>query len=118
MKTVNLIRTLVIGLVLAGATGVYSYAAEPVKSSSDQLQKLINSKITYPEKAVRNCCTGSAYVIFSVDEDGTIKIDKIIADNAHIEQMVKDQMANINCKDLKVASFEHYKIKITFKLIG
>ena len=118
MKTVKLTRTIFIILMLVCISGISSYAAEPILATADYLQKVIKEGVKYPEKAVKNCCTGSVDVYFAVNEDGTIKIEKTYAENPHVENMVKDQLSSICCKGVKVASFEHYKITITFKLVG
>jgi hypothetical protein len=117
MKTVKLIRTLFVILMVICLSGISSFAAEPLLAPSDHLQKVISEGIKYPEKAVKNCCTGTVTVYFQVNEDGTIKIEKTYAENPHVEKMVKDQLSSICCKGVKVASFEHYKITITFKLV-
>jgi hypothetical protein len=118
MKTVKLIRTIFVILMLVCISGISSYAAEPFSAPADHLQKVIKEGVKYPEQAVKNCCTGSVDVYFTVNEDGTIKIEKTFAENPHVEKMVKDQLSTICCKGIHVPAFEHYKITITFKLLG
>ena len=118
MKTINLIRTLFIILMLICISGISSYATKPEIEPAIHIQKVIKEGVKYPEKAVKNCCTGSVDVFFSVGEDGKINIEKTFAENAQIERMVKEQLSQICCKGLKVPSYEHYKITITFKLLG
>jgi outer membrane biosynthesis protein TonB len=118
MKTVKLIRAIFILLVFVCFSGISSYALEPLLPPSQHLQEVIKQGIKYPEQAVKNCCSGSVDVYFTVDENGKIKIEKTFSENEKIEKMVKEQLASICCKGVKVASFEHYKITITFKLIG
>jgi hypothetical protein len=117
MKTLKLTRILFVILMVICLSGISSYAAEPLLAPSEHLQKVIKEGIKYPDQAVKNCCTGSVVVYFSVNEDGKIKIEKTYAENPHVEKMVKDQLTSICCKGVKVASFEHYKITITFKLV-
>jgi hypothetical protein len=118
MKTAKLIRTIFVILMLICISGISSYAKEPAITPAMHIQKIIRESITYPEQAVKNCCTGKVDVFFTVDEDGKIKIEKTLAENEHVEKMVKEQLSTICCKGVKVASYEHYKITITFKLIG
>ena len=115
--TVKLIRVVFIIVMLGCITALSSYSMEPVKAPGDHLQKIIKEGITYPEQAVKNCCTGSVYVTFTVNEDGTINILNTLADNEHVDKMVKDQLSKICCKGVKVPSFARYEVKITFTLI-
>ncbi len=118
MKTINMIRTFFVALMIICISGISSYATKPEIAPAVHLQKIIQDGIKYPAQAVKNCCTGSVDVLFSVDEEGRIKIEKTYADNVQIEKMVKEQLANLSCKGIKTATFEHYKVTITFKLIG
>jgi outer membrane biosynthesis protein TonB len=118
MKTVNFIRAIFMIMLVICSSVISSYAIEPAMPSSENLQKVLRESIKYPEQAVRNCCTGSVDVYFTVDGDGKIRIEKTIAENSHVDRMVKDQLSSICCKGIKVPYNEHYKIKITFKLVG
>jgi hypothetical protein len=118
MKTTTLFRSFFVILMLFFISGISSYAIEPFPSPAQQLQKVIKDGLKYPEIAIKNCCTGSVDVIFTVSEDGKINIQKMNSENAHVEKMVKDQLSTICFKGVKVSSFEYYKIKITFKLLG
>ena len=118
MKTVNFICAGFIIVMVICISGISSYAAEPAITPAQHIQKVIHDGITYPEQAVKNSCTGKVDVIFTVDEEGKIKIEKTIAENEHVEKMVKDQLSAICCKGIKAPFNEHYRITITFKLIG
>ncbi len=118
MKTIKLIPTLFLILIVICLSGLSAYAVEPAVPPAQHLQKVIKDGIKYPEQAVKSCCTGSVEVLFSVDENGKIIIEETSADNAKIEKMVKEQLAAICCKGVKIATYEHYRITITFKLIG
>ena len=118
MKTVKFIRAAFIILVMFCISGISIYAAEPAMAPTQHLQKVIKDGLKYPEQAVKNCCTGTVNVYFTVGEDGKIIIEKTFADNAHVEKMVKDQLSAICCKGVTVPTYEHYKITITFKLLG
>jgi len=118
MKTVQLIRTTFLILMMICIMGIFVYAAEPAMAPTQNLQKVIKDGIKYPEQAVKNCCTGTVNVYFTVSEDGKINIEKTFADNPHVEKMVKEQLSAICCKGVIVPTYEHYKITITFKLLG
>ena len=118
MKTLKLIRASIIILMVICISGISSYAIEPAITPAQHLQKVIKDGITYPAEAVKNCCTGTVAVYFTVDENGKIIIEKTIADNEHIAGMVKEQLSTICCKGVKTPYNEHYKVKITFKLVG
>jgi hypothetical protein len=118
MKTLKIFRALFILVMFVCISVVAAVASKPVMTPADHLQQVIKEGIKYPEVAVRNCCTGVVDVTFSVGEDGKIIIEKTTATNDHVDRMVKDQLATICCKGISVPSYEHYKIRITFKLIG
>jgi len=118
MKAIKLIPNLFLILMVICLSGMSAYAVEPSVPPAQHLQQVIKDGLKYPEHAVRSCCTGSVDVIFSVDENGKIIIEKTSADNANIEKIVKEQLAAICCKGVKIATYEHYSITITFKLIG
>lgn len=119
MKTMNFFRLASLAFVFVCFAAFSAHAGSPiVNSTAEQLQKVITDGIKYPEKAVRSCCTGTVDVTFTVDETGKINVEKTSSDNAKIEKMVKEQLSGINCKDLKVPTFEHYKVKIHFRLVG
>jgi outer membrane biosynthesis protein TonB len=79
---------------------------------------VIKENLKYPEKAVRNCCTGSVNVIFTIDEEGKIDIKNTFSDNPDVERIVREQLESICCKGIKTAYNEHFRITITFKIIG
>jgi hypothetical protein len=118
MKTTRLIRPFFLIMLLVCISGISSYALEPIVTPAQQLQKVISEGIKYPEQAVKNCCTGAVDVLFTVTEDGKINILKMNSENSHVEKMVKDQLSTICCKGVKVPTYESYKIRITFKLLG
>jgi outer membrane biosynthesis protein TonB len=118
MKTLNVLRAFTMLLMLVFVSGMTSYAKEPVKTPADHLQKMIRDGIKYPEQAVKSCCTGTVDVVFKVDDDGKIVIEKTNAESAQLEKMAKEQLASICVKGLKVPTYAHYKIRITFKLVG
>lgn len=118
MKTSIFFRTLMFAVTLVCISAVASYAVEPVTAPVQKLQKIIKENIKYPDQAIRECCTGWVDVYFTVNEDGKINIEKMVSENDHVKKMVQNQLSDICCKAAKVPSFEHYKIRITFALIG
>jgi hypothetical protein len=117
MKTTNLIRTIFLSLLFIGISGIASYAIQPELAPAVHLQKVIKENIKYPEQAVKHCCTGDVTVTFKLDADGKIIIKKIEGENDEIIKGVKDQLASICCKDVKVPFNQTYKVTITFKLV-
>ncbi len=113
-----MIRTFSIAMMLVIFAAYSSNAGIPALTPAQHVHKMIQESITYPEQAVKHCCTGSVDVFFTVDEDGKIRIEKTFADNEDLEKEVKSQLANICCKGIKTPFNEHYKITITFKLVG
>ena len=118
MKAVNLIRGIFIIMMLIFISGISAYATKPAVAAATHLQKVLKENVRYPEQAVKKCCTGSVDVIFTLDEEGKIKVEKTFAENAEIEKMVKEQLSSICCKGIETPFNQHYKVRITFKLVG
>jgi len=118
MKATKIISLFSIVTMFVLFTGISAIAASPSLTAADNVQKIIKESIKYTEQAVRESYTGTVEIFFTVDEDGKINIEKTFADNAEIEKMVKEQLATICCKGVKTPYNEHYKITISFKLVG
>jgi outer membrane biosynthesis protein TonB len=118
METTKIIRLAFLVLVVICISSLSSFAKEPAITPAQHIQNVIKQGMTYPEQAVKSCCTGKVDVIFTVDDEGKITIEKTMAENANLERMVKEQLSQICCKGLKTPYNEHYKITISFKLIG
>ena len=117
MKSAIIFRTMFAILFILMISGISSYAAEPAIAPGQKLQKLISESIKYPQEAVKSCCTGSVDVTFTIADNGTINIVKTFTENPSIEKLVKEQLANISCKDVQAPSYQQYKITITYKLV-
>jgi hypothetical protein len=118
MKTTKIIRLFSIVSMLVIFAAISAYAGKPALTPAQHIQKVIKESITYPEQAVKECCTGSVDVYFTVSDDGKIQIDRLAGDTEGLEKMVKEQLSTICCKGIKTPYNEHYKITISFKLIG
>jgi hypothetical protein len=118
MKTVKVIRTLSIILMVICISVVTSFAGKPEMAPALHIQKVIQENVKYTEDAVKNSSTGFVNVIFAIDESGKIDIKRMSTDNKEIADTVKAQLSKINYKDAKAPFYQLYKITISFKLIG
>jgi hypothetical protein len=118
MKTLKVFGIIAVSAVVMLFTAFGTYAGKPAMTPAQHVQKIIKETIKYPEQAVKNCCQGSVDVTFTVDEDGKIIIKDTFSTNPEIEKYVKEQLATICCKGVKTPFNEHYKVTISFKLIG
>ena len=118
MKTTRIIPTLLLSLVFIFLTGFTSRVVNPLVSSADYIHEVIKENLKYPEAAIKNSYTGKVDVIFTIDKDGKINIKNTFADNPEIEKVVKEGLAAVCCKGIKTPYNEHYKITITFRIIG
>ena len=117
MKTLKFIPTLMIAtLFILG--GFSSFAIKPARAPAENIHKVISENLKYPERALRNSTTGSVDVLFTIGEEGQILIKNILTDNKDIADGVREQLKNLSCKDIKSPFNQHYKVTITFKLIG
>ena len=118
MKTIKLIRSFSLLLMIFCISVLSSFAAKPEIAAAVHIQKAIQENVKYPERAVKNCCTGSVDVTFTIDETGKINIKELSTDNKEIAEGVKAQLSKINCKEANAPSYQLYKVTISFKLIG
>ena len=117
MKTLKVIQTMLFATMFIFLTGFSSHAGKPALASAEQIQKVIKESLKYPQQAIKNACTGSVDVTFTINEEGQIIIKKIATDNKDIADGVKEQLSNICCKDFKTPFNQHYKLTISFKLV-
>ncbi len=118
MKTTKMFRLATITMMFVAFAVFSANAGKPALTPADHVQKIIKESIKYPEQALRHCCTGSVDVYFIVDDEGKIKIEQTYSDNPEIERLLKKQLSDISCKGIKIPYNEHYKVTITFKLVG
>ena len=118
MKTTKIIRIFSFVTMFVLLSAISTNAAKPALTPADHIQKIIKESIIYPEQALKNCCSGSVDVYFTVNEDGKINIERMYGDTEEMEQAVKEQLSTICCKGIKTPYNEHYKVTISFKLIG
>lgn len=93
-------------------------AGKPALTPAEHVQKMIKESIKYPEHAVKECCQGSVEVTFTLDENGKILVEDSFSTNPEIEKYVKEQLSEICCKGITSPYNQHYKITISFKLVG
>ncbi|MEI7501312.1 MAG: hypothetical protein WCK84_12805 [Bacteroidota bacterium] len=117
MKTIKLISTLILVLMFISVSGISSFASEPADGSSDNICKIIKESIKYPKHAVENGYTGSVDLIFTINEEGKLNIEKLSTDDKDISDNVKKQLSSVCLKAIKGSSNEHYAVTITFRLI-
>jgi len=117
MKTTAFFRIL-LPFILVSGLAFTSMAKNPLPTTADKLQQFLRENVSYPEQAVTSSSTGIVDVVFHVDENGKIVIDKTSADNTRLEKAVREQLTEVCCKGIKVPSYERYSIRFTFKLIG
>lgn len=118
MKTTKFFALSALVAMFLLVSSLSAFAGKPEMTPAQHIQKMIKESIKYPEQAVKSCCQGSVDVIFKVDEDGKINIVRTFSTDEDVVKMVKDQLAGICCKGIKTPYNEHYKVTITFKLIG
>jgi hypothetical protein len=108
---------MLIVLMLLTISGNASYGVNPGPSSSDLIHKMIKESIKYPEQAYKKGCTGSVDVLFSINKEGKIDIDKLSTGDKEIAEGVKKQLSAVCCKGIKTPYDQHYWVTIRFKLI-
>lgn len=118
MKTNMLTKTLGVVFAMILLAGITTYATEPLKAApAKNIQDVLCKNIQYPEKALKNCCTGYVDVVFKIGDDDQIIIRSISSDNTDIAQCVKEQLKKISFSGIEKPYNQHYSIRFTFKLI-
>lgn len=111
MKTLALkIATLILLIGIGSA-----YAGKPVTQS---IYEKFKNNVQYPESAVKQGIEGYVDVIFVVSDEGDILIKSAYSPNPELEKLLKEQLQEINCKDIRCKFNEHFKVRFDFKLIG
>jgi hypothetical protein len=116
MRTTNLIKAfgtfLVIGVFMTGTCMAGKTSVQPAKD----VHALIKESVKYPPVALKESIEGSVEVIFTINDEGKIVVEKINSNDKRITENVKEQLAKICCKEILGTYNQHYRVILEFKL--
>ena len=80
-----------------------------------QLNTIIKESVKYPDFTLNKEERGDISVIFTLTDDGKIKVEKIIAPTKRVEDYVKKQLTDVSAKDVIHPYNQKYKVKFRFE---
>jgi hypothetical protein len=95
------------GTCMAGKTSV-----QPAKD----VHVLISESIKYPPVALKESIEGTVEVLFTINDEGKIVVEKIKSNDKRITENVSEQLSKICCKEILGTYNQHYRIILEFKL--
>ena len=117
MKKINILKLMFIAFLAGFISTQSTFAALPLNSKAESLNKILKEKIKVPQDEFNKCCEGTAEIIFVVDEQGKIDVKKVLSNDGVFAERVKEQFSKIDCKEVQCPYNQHYRIKLTVTLI-
>ncbi len=116
MKTTNLIKAFVTLLVICAFISGTSYAGKTSVQPAKDVHALIKESVKYPPVALNESIEGSVEVLFTINDEGKIIVEKIKSNDKRITENVTEQLSKICCKEILGTYNQHYRIVLEFKL--
>jgi outer membrane biosynthesis protein TonB len=117
MKTMNFIKALVafifVGTLMIGT----SIAAKTSVAPAKDVHAIITETVKYPPLALKESIEGTVEVLFTVNDEGKILIEKIKSNDKRITDDITEQLSKICCKEILGTYNQHYKVLLEFKIV-
>jgi hypothetical protein len=112
-KAKSIILTLITLLILAAP----AWAGKVSKDTEATIRETIKEQVKHPGffTVKENVCC--ADVIFTITDDGKLIVKRIISDSENLSDYVKKALSDIQFYKLKSPMNQHYRIKLSFRLI-
>ena len=119
MKTINFIRALLTIIMVGAVFSMNIYGRNPNKDTkypyhAKQIKNVLEQTVKFPDCSITLAGQGIAEVIFSIKEDGKIRIDEITANCKDLEVYVKKQLDEISLANINHPDGQHYKATFIF----
>jgi len=115
MKTINLVRVLIVAIMVGVLSSISSFAASPAAISAKNLRQKFVNAVMNPEDQSTLPKTGEVEVLFKLTDEGSVEIKKMKASNDDLAAYVKEKITNVPCKDFVHPYNQYYKIKFKFQ---
>jgi hypothetical protein len=117
MKAMNVIRPALAILFLLMITASISLAGKTAVPAAKNVHTILKECIKYPPHTYANCPEGKVTVKFMISDEGKIIVRKISTDNEKFAECVKEQLGNIDLKQIKSPYNQLYSVTFTFKIV-
>jgi hypothetical protein len=117
MKTFKTISSLITIFVIGTIFSLGTYAKNQVKEyplHAKQVKQVLEQTVKFPDCGIKKAGHGEAEVIFSIADDGKIKIDEVSANCKDLEVYLREQLSGIYFENVIHPFNQHYKVKFTF----
>jgi len=108
-----LVTLIVIGFISSGTVFAGKTAIPPAKD----IRAVIQETLKYPATAIKDSFEGDVEIIFTVNEEGKIQVEKVGTKDTTMATAIKEQLAQVCCKDILGTYNQHFKVVISFKLV-
>ncbi|MEI6454739.1 MAG: hypothetical protein WCO93_00495 [bacterium] len=116
MRTTNLIKAVVTFLIIGACmTGTCMAGKTSVQPAKD-VHAIIKESVKYPPLALKESIEGTVEVIFTINDEGKIVVEKIKANDKRITENITEQLSKICCKEILGTYNQHYRVILEFKL--
>ena len=83
-------------------------------NEKEKFNTIIKEAVKYPDFTLSKEERGEISVIFSLTDEGKIKVEQVIAPSKRLEDYVKEQLSDVNAKD--VLHFYNQQYSVKFRL--
>jgi uncharacterized protein (UPF0333 family) len=115
MKTLNLTRVIVIALFVGFVSTFSTYAESPAAISAKNIRQKFVQAVQNPKDMSTMPTSGEVEVLFSINDDGIVEIQKLKGSNDEVTNYVKEKITNVSCKDFVHPYDQYYKVKFRFQ---
>ena len=111
------ISTFFITLIALLILAVPAWAGKVSKETTTNIREITKEQVKHPGfyKVKDNACC--ADVIFTITDDGKLIVKRIISDSEALSDYVRQALLDIRFHKLNSPMNQHYRIKLSFRLI-
>ena len=85
-------------------------------NEKEKLTAIVTDAVKYPNFTLSKEERGEITVTFSLTDEGKIKVEQVVAPSKRIEDYVKEQLSDVNAKD--VLHFYNQQFSVKFRFDG
>jgi hypothetical protein len=114
MKTIKVVRILVITLIIGFISTFATYASSPAAVAAKDIRQKIVKEVWSNNDEENFPSEGTVVVLFTVNDEGKIDIKKLESNNTEAEDFVTKKISGISCKDNVYPYHQFYRVKFQF----
>lgn len=112
MKTLHIIFA---AILMIFTMGTINASNDPASNSA--VEKIINSRVSYPVLAKEQMVEGTVEILFIIDLNGNLHLIDMESSDKIFEENLKKDLAQIDFKSDDIVRNQIYRIKILYKLL-